>query len=199
MIEIRLVQLDDCQGMLEIYGPIIQNTATSFEYEVPEISEFQSRVLKIQDRYPWLICLWDGALAGYAYAGAHRERAAYQWSVEQSVYIHPKFYRLGIARSLYKALMSVLKLQGFYTALSGITLPNEVSVAFHESMGFSPIGIYRNIGFKFDQWHSVGWWEYQLQPYSKQPATPVFLDQISSSREFNEILQSAVKELGYKK
>ena len=193
MFEIRSALESDCQSMLGIYTPIVQNTATSFEFEVPTNQQFLLRVSNIQNHFPWLVCTKDSSLTGYAYAGPHRGRKAYQWSAELSVYIDPEYHRLGIARALYTALIEILKLQGYFTVLAGISLPNENSVRFHESLGFTPIGVYQNIGFKFNRWHSVGWWQYALSDYPTHVSAPQKAQTIINSTAGKEILHRAVE------
>ena len=193
MFEIRSALESDCQSMLDIYTPIIQDTATSFELEVPTNQQFQLRVANIQDHFPWLVCTKDSHLTGYAYAGPHRGRKAYQWSAELSVYIDPEFHRLGIARALYTALIEILKRQGYFTVLAGISLPNEISVSFHESLGFSPVGVYQNIGYKFNRWHSVGWWQYAVSDYPTHTPAPEKAHTIINSPQGKEILDRALE------
>ena len=193
MFQIRQAMNTDSQPMLDIYAPVIEKTATSFEFTVPTVEEFQYRVSKILEQLPWLVCTNGPSVAGYAYAGSHRSREAYQWSAELSVYIDPLYHRRGIARALYTALAGILKLQGFYTALAGITLPNDTSVGFHEAFGFKPVGIYHNVGHKFGRWHSVGWWEYQLQPYKSDPVPPVTIKDIAGTLECNRLIRSATE------
>lgn len=167
----RLATLNDAREMLEIYRPFITESAVSFEYEVPSETEFQTRISNHLAFAPWYVYEVDGKIVGYAYASKHRERAAYRWAVESSIYLHPKFRRLGIGQKLYKKLFSELEQQGFHLVLAGITLPHPQSVHFHESLGFAPVGIYKRIGFKFGQWHDVGWWQKNLKPTTESPAT----------------------------
>lgn len=192
MYEIRPADISDTQAMLDIYAPVIEKSATSFEFTVPDIEEFQARVSKIRQHFPWLVCTDGHHLSGYAYAGPHRSREAYQWSTELSVYVSHRFHRKGIARALYSALTGILKLQGFYTALAGITLPNDTSVAFHESFGFKWLGTYHNVGYKFGQWHAVGWWEYPLLSYQIAPVPTKSVKEIEETREWHRIISSAV-------
>jgi phosphinothricin acetyltransferase len=114
----------------------------------------------------------DNEIVGYAYASSHRERKAYQWCCESSVYIKAGSQRLGLASQLYRALFENLKNKGLVHVYAGITLPNAKSVAFHEAFGFRPIGVYKDIGFKLGEWHSVGWWGFQLSPTVKSPNPP---------------------------
>jgi len=186
-----MAKATDCREMLDIYGPVIKSTATSFEYTVPSLGEFQARFMRIHSAYPWLVCQWDEQVAGYAYSGPHRTREAYQWSVELSVYVSPPFYRRGIASALYSSLISLLSLQGYYTGLAGISLPNDKSVKFHEAIGFTPVGIYSNVGYKFGEWHSVGWWELALNSYSREPKELLSIEEMSQSTTCQDILSDS--------
>ena len=109
-------------------------------------------------------------MQGYAYASRHRDRAAYQWSIDVSVYVRADAHRRGIGRALYAALLRIVVAQGFYNAYAGITLPNPASVGLHESFGFRPVGMYRRVGHKLGAWHDVGWWALDLQPRPASPA-----------------------------
>lgn len=108
-------------------------------------------------------------MAGYAYAGLHRSRAAYRWAADVSVYVSPAHHRTGVGRELYEALFDTLRNQGVRVVCAGVTLPNEASVGLHEAMGFTPVGVYRNIGWKLGQWHDVGWWQLALLPQEGEP------------------------------
>ena len=101
----------------------------------------------------------DGRVVGYAYASEHRTRAAYRTSVDVAVYVALGAQRGGVARSLYSRLLPAAASLGYHAAFAGIALPNEASVGLHEAMGFEPVGIYREVGRKFDAWHDVGWWQ----------------------------------------
>jgi len=172
-MHIRPATPANAADLLAIYAPFILNTAVSFEYTVPTVAEFAQRVETIRKRLPYLVAEADGRILGYAYASPHRERAAYQWSVDTSVYVHPDAHRQGVARQLYSILFDVLRRQGFYTVYAGITLPNPASEAFHRVIGFRPVGVYENVGYKFGAWHSVEWLQMALQPYSSEPVPPV--------------------------
>lgn len=193
MVSIRMATPKDVDGMLSIYQPLIVSSATSFEFEVPTHAAFNRRVAQIQEKYPWLVCEWDKKIAGYAYAGSHRSRDAYQWSVELSVYVNAQFQRKGIARALYESLIALLKLQGFVNAFIGITLPNEPSTKFHESLGFQPIGTYHNVGYKKGQWHSVGWWELPLSVWSNSPKVPLSLLEAGNLEGWQDAFQTGLK------
>jgi L-amino acid N-acyltransferase YncA len=166
---IRPALSSDASSILDIYAPFILNTAVSFETEVPTIENFSQRIITNQESWPWLVYESEDLIAGYAYASKHRERAAYQWCVESSVYVNDHFQQKGIATQLYQTLFQILKYQGCRNVYAGITLPNERSVHFHEKMGFNKIADYRNIGYKLNHWNTVRWYELQLNHYSDAP------------------------------
>lgn len=172
-MNIRVAKASDAIGMLEIYRPFVENTSITFETVCPDLSEFQSRISHYLENYAWLVAESKGEIAGYAYATRHRERTAYQWSVEVSVYINEKYYRQGLAQKLYKELFSLLKLQGFRNVYAVINLPNDPSVAFHESMGFTWFATYEQVGYKLGKWKNVGWWRKVINEFIDDPLPPV--------------------------
>ena len=133
----------------------------------------QQRIAGTLRHLPWLVCDRQGEVLGYVYASPHRARAAYQWSVDVSVYIHAKARRTGMGRALYHALFALLSLQGFYQGFAGITLPNPASVGLHEALGFQPVGVYHAVGYKLGSWHDVGWWQRAFQPRPSLPTPPI--------------------------
>jgi L-amino acid N-acyltransferase YncA len=186
---IRMATVDDAQAMLDIYSPIITNTATSFELQPPTVEDFQHRILSTIQHHPWLVCDIDGNVTGYAYAGPHRSRAAYQWSTETSVYIAANAKGKKVGKALYTTLLDLLKQQGFYNAYAGMTLPNDASVGFHESFGFEQIGVYEKIGFKFNQWHSVSWSQLALSEKTVAPTPPISIQKLDTA-----LFQTAVQK-----
>lgn len=190
--EIRLATTDDAAGILDIYRPVIKETTTTFEIEVPSLQIIQNRVTATMRDYPWLILTHQHQIAGYAYAGPHRGRPAYKWSTELSVYVHPDYFGQRAGTVLYRSLIEILKTQGYRNLLAGITLPNLPSVKFHESLGFQPVGTYHKVGYKFGQWHAVSWWEMAL-PGVDPPATPLPLSEIQNYPEWPRLLQSGLK------
>lgn len=173
MIKLRLAKPADSGDILAIYAPYIEKTSFTFETDVPSPEAFAERISSYLESWPWLVCEVDGVIAGYAYAARYRERVAYQWSVESSVYIHDDHQRKGIARILYSALFKILKRQGFRNVYAVINLPNEKSVAFHESLGFSYFATYEQVGYKLGQWKNVGWWRLIVNEFDQDPAAPV--------------------------
>lgn len=142
--------------MRDIYAPIVENTVISFEGEPPTVDEM---VHRIGAAHAFLVAERGGRVVGYAYAGPHRTRAAYRTSVDVSVYIDEGARRSGVGAALYGVLLPQIKQQGYHAAFAGIALPNPSSIALHESVGFSPVGVYRDVGFKFGKFHDVGWWQ----------------------------------------
>jgi L-amino acid N-acyltransferase YncA len=191
-IEIRPATDRDAAAIAEIYAPFVESSATSFETEAPSADEIGRRVIETMATYPWLVCVVNDDVAGYAYATRHRVRAAYQWSVETSVYVREVYRRAGVGRGLYTSLFAILAAQGFVNAYAGITLPNARSVALHESMGFLPIGIYRSIGFKTGAWHDVGWWHLLLRAHPSDPQAPALLDLIRGDRAWPTLLSAGL-------
>jgi phosphinothricin acetyltransferase len=175
---IRFATLADAPALLAIYAPYITDSFVSFEYEVPSLAEFTQRIDAIQQQLPYLVAEVAGRVLGYAYASKHRDRMAYQWSVDTSVYIHPDGHRQGIGRQLYGHLFDLLRQQGYYNVYAGITLPNPSSEAFHRAIGFELVGTYRNVGYKMGAWRSVSWFQLTLQPYPINPVPPVPVHQL---------------------
>lgn len=168
-MKIRAATPDDAAALQAIYGPIVAQTTISFELEVPGVDEMRRRVVATLERFPWLVSEdAAGHVDGYVYAGRHRERAAYQWAVDTTAYVRADARGQGVGRRLYGRLFEVLAELGYFQAFAGIALPNEASVGLHEAVGFEPIGVYRQVGYKFGAWHDVGWWQRALRP----PAVP---------------------------
>ncbi|MGB3007963.1 MAG: N-acetyltransferase family protein [Chitinophagaceae bacterium] len=173
MSVIRVATVADAEGILKIYQPYIENTSITFDIEVPSVTSFEERINKFLADWPWLVYEADGMIAGYAYASGYRERKAYQWSVECSVYVHDYFQREGVALDLYKALFQILKKQGFRNVYAVINLPNKNSVAFHESFGFTYFATYEQVGYKLGKWKNVGWWRLVINEFNNEPEPPI--------------------------
>jgi len=162
MKNIRKVQISDAEAISRIYAPFVVDEATSFELVPPDAGEIADRIREVLPRYPWLVFDMDDEVLGYAYGCSHRSRAAYQWSVEVSVYLDRRVQRRGVGSALYSVLLEVLRRQGYANAYAGITLPNAASVGLHTAMGFSSIGVFSRTGYKFGLWHDVGWMQLRL-------------------------------------
>ncbi len=160
---IRDAELQDASEILAIYEPYVASTTVSFETVVPSLAEIERRIEQARSRFAWVVAEEGGRIAGYAYGSHHRDRQAYQWCVEVSAYVDRGLMRRGVGSALYRALFERLAARGFCTALAGIVLPNEVSVRFHERLGFEPVGVYRRAGWKLGAWHDVGWWQRHLR------------------------------------
>jgi phosphinothricin acetyltransferase len=180
-MRIRLATAEDAGPVRAIYAPIVEATATSFELVVPSEDEIAARIADRQPAYPWLVIEDERGVAGYAYAGRFAGRAAYDWSVETSVYLAERGRGRGVGRAIYTALMSLLTAQGYQQAMAGITLPNPASVGLHERIGFAPVGVYRAAGWKFGAWHDVGWWQRPLAQADGSPSAPVSLEVLSAA------------------
>lgn len=162
---IRPINSADIPAVLNIYEHYVVNSAVTFEEAVPTLHEFTERVNGILETYPYLVYEEDGKIIGYAYATIFRTRVAYRFSTEVSVYVHKDHFGKGIGKSLYAALLPILKDAGFHTAIGGLTMPNEASVKLHEYFGFKKAGEFKDSGFKFGQWHSTGFWQLMLEDY----------------------------------
>jgi L-amino acid N-acyltransferase YncA len=181
--DIRLASEDDAGQIQAIYLPIVKETCISFEGDAPSVDDMRSRIRAVTQTFPWLVCARDEEILGYAYASKHRERAAYQWSVDVSVYVHSAHRARGIGQALYRPLFQILAAQGFCNAYAGITLPNPGSIRLHEKMGFTHVCTYTEVGFKHGEWRDVGWWYLALRAKQETPAQPVALPALLSQGE----------------
>ncbi|HET7121766.1 MAG TPA: GNAT family N-acetyltransferase [Solirubrobacterales bacterium] len=164
----------DAPACAEIYAPYVSDSAISFEERAPSAAEFRERIQRYGATHAWLVAECDGAVVGYAYACAFNPRPVYRWSASVSVYVAAERRGGGVGRALYGELFERLRSRGFRMACAGITLPNEASVALHESFGFHPAGVLREIGWKRGDWHDVGWWQLELSPAGHgAPAEPL--------------------------
>jgi L-amino acid N-acyltransferase YncA len=169
--EIRPADVPDAAGIAAVYRPYVTDSVASFEAVAPDGAEMARRMVSAP-RLPWFVACRDGAVVGYAYAGPHRARAAYRWSVDCSVYLTADERGAGTGRALYERLLPELTELGHVTAFAGIALPNPASVRLHEALGFTPVGVHRGTGFKAGRWHDVGWWQLLLRELPATPAEP---------------------------
>jgi L-amino acid N-acyltransferase YncA len=170
---IRIARAADATAIHAIYAPHVESGVATFENVLPGIDAMRERILARLPHYPWLVWEEGDAVLAYAYAGRFRERAAYDWIAETSIYVHPDAQRRGIARRLYGCLLDAMRLQGLTQAVGVITLPGATSVAFHESLGFAPAGVWRQAGWKLGGWRDVGVWQKELQQSATLPPPTV--------------------------
>ncbi len=176
-MRIRSARPADAAALLKIYAPYVEQTAITFEYETPSAAEFSGRITETLKKYPYLVLEDDGAVQGYAYAGTFKDRAAYGWAVETTIYIRKDAHGKGYGRALYTALEEELKKRGFlnayaciaYSAQEDETLTN-ASVRFHERMGYRLCGTFRLCGYKFGRWYDMVWMEKMLGEHEARPA-----------------------------
>lgn len=166
MMAIRKARLQDAEALLAIYAPYVEQTAITFEYAVPTVNEFRRRMANVAESYPWLVAVDDGSIAGYAYASAFKERAAYQWAVETSIYVDRNERGKGIGRRLHEALEETLKQQGILNMNACIAYTEHEdeyltldSVRFHERLGYTQVAHFHKCGKKFDRWYDMIWME----------------------------------------
>lgn len=169
-LSIRSAAPADAAALAAIYAPYVRDTAITFEYEAPSAEEFQRRIEHVLSKYPYLVAESDGAIIGYAYAEAFRERPAYSWDVEMSIYLDQNHRGHGAGRALYQELERQLSEQGIrnlYACVTTSETPNPfvspTSPAFHQALGYRKVGTFKACGYKFNQWFDITWFEKQLE------------------------------------
>jgi L-amino acid N-acyltransferase YncA len=173
MTEIRLADpATDAAAIAEIYRPSVTDSFVSFEETPPTAAEMAARIEATLTRTPWLVATEGGDVIGYAYAGQHRERAGYRWSVDVSAYVRADRHGRGIGSALYRSLIRILTAQGFVNVYAGITQPNAASVALHRSIGMELVGVYRGVGYKLGAWRDVAWYQLRLTDDPGDPDPP---------------------------
>lgn len=182
-MEIRMVETKDAKEILDIYAPYVQETTITFEYEVPTLAEFTKRIVQISKTMPYLVALEDGKIVGYGYASKYRQRKAYDWSVELSIYVDRQHKHLGIGTKIYDHLFFLLKELGYCRGYACITYPNPASEAFHSTYGFKKIGVFHKAGYKFDTWLDVLWMEYDLNPDNHNIHEPYSIKQYYQKKD----------------
>jgi L-amino acid N-acyltransferase YncA len=183
MITIRLADpTTDAAAIAEIYHPSVTDSFVSFEETPPSAPEMAGRIEATLDHTPWLVAVDGDEVVGYAYAGRHRERAGYRWSVDVSAYVRADRHGRGIGSALYRALLRILAAQGFVNVYAGITQPNPASVALHRSMGMELVGIYRGVGYKLGEWHDVAWYQLRLSDPGDPPGEPIGVRELLTAR-----------------
>jgi L-amino acid N-acyltransferase YncA len=171
-VVVRLATPGDAAACAAVYRPYVESAAVSFELAAPPPDEMAARIARTLARTPWLVAEVGGTVRGYAYGSRHRERPAYDWTVETTVYVDAAFQGRGVGRALMTALLAILRRQGFHLAVAGVTLPNPGSVRLHRALGFERVGEFGAIGWKHGGWHAVEWYALELGSRSEAP-TPI--------------------------
>jgi L-amino acid N-acyltransferase YncA len=177
---IRLARPSDAEAMLEIYAPIVLETWISFELTPPSVEELRERIRLTLEHAPWLVYEQDGKVAGYAYAKQFWPRPAYQWAVEVTVYVHPQHQGHGVGQALYQSLFRLLRAQGYCKALAIIALPNPASIALHQKLGFTSVGVFHSVGYKLGGWRDTSWWELNIRELPPEPSPPKALSELTA-------------------
>jgi L-amino acid N-acyltransferase YncA len=172
LLRVREATARDGAACSAIYEPYVTGTAITFETDPPSAEQMADRITTALRRHAWLVLEDDGRVVGYAHGGVFKERAAYRWACEVSVYVEVGRRRTGAGRMLYEALLRLLAERGYRVAVAGMTLPNDASGALHRALGFEPVGTYRRIGFKLGAWHDVAWMQRSLGAGGDPPAEP---------------------------
>ncbi|MFZ2532220.1 MAG: N-acetyltransferase family protein [Streptococcus suis] len=162
MIEIRNAQVEDAANLVAIYAPYVEKTAITFETQVPTVEDFKNRIKKTMKKFPYLVAIEEGQIVGYAYASTYYARAAYDWTVELSVYVQKEARGKGVGTLLYTALEEELTARGFKNFLACIALPNPASIALHEKRGYEQVAHFKKVGYKFGTWHDIVWLQKSL-------------------------------------
>jgi len=185
---IRLADKSDAKALLKIYTPYIRYTAISFETKIPTVAAFSRRIRDIGEQYPFLVYEIDGEPVGYAYATRFRDRAAYCYDAEVSIYLSTQYQGGGFSLRLYNCLLDVLRELGCYNVYAACALPNAKSCGFHQKLGFNYVGTFRKTGYKFGKWHDVAWFEKAIHDHGEAPG------ELKSIREISEEVLNSIFE-----
>ena len=188
----RLATPADGAACAAVYAPYVTDTSVSFELVPPGGAEMGARIARTIVRTPWVVVEVDGIVRGYAYGTRHRERSAYDWTVETTVYVDREHTRLGLGRIAMSAVLAILRLQGAHLAVAGITPPNEGSVALHGALGFERVGLFEAIGWKQGHWHGVEWFALELGPRADDPVPLISLAALAGTPELEAALAGCV-------
>lgn len=186
-IQLRLIKKTDAEDIYSIYKYYIEHTTITFECKIPSLDEFKNRIMKISKNYAYIVCQINEKVIGYAYASRLRERDAYQWDTELSIYLDKDYTNQKIGNILYSALLDILKLQNIYNVYGVITQPNRRSEKLHEKLGFKEIGVFHKTGNKFNEWLDVIWYEKNIQKYNNMPNPLLSINEIDNN-EIDKIL-----------
>lgn len=193
-VSIRMAEEKDAEALLRVYAPYVEETPITFEYKVPTVSEFAGRIREITKDFPYLVCEIDGEVAGYAYAAHYRNRAAYDWDCELSVYLAEDYHRAGIGTLLYEVLLELLSEMNYVHAYACITTEGKTSIRFHEAMGFTQTAFFSNCGYKSGRWYDVVWMD-QILNDAKGPVLPVKRAAELAQETVGKLLSDCQKEL----
>ena len=190
-LNIRVADIQDAAALLDIYAPYVENTAITFEYTVPTVREFEHRISNTLQIYPYLVAEIDDEIVGYTYASPFRERTAYQWTVEVSIYVKKTAKKMGIGKKLYQTLETILSLQNITNLYACIADTNEEdlyltkdSILFHQRLGYRQVGKCTQCGYKFHRWYDIVWMEKHIQPHTIPP------ENIKTFKEIREIVKT---------
>ncbi len=199
-ISFRLVSKEDADELLHIYEPYVLHTAITFEYEVPTRQEFEQRITHTLENYPYIAAEEKGHIIGYAYAGPLKERKAYDWAVEMTIYVDSSKKRRGIGKKLYQVLEQLLKLQGIQNLYACIGYPDKEdeyltknSAQFHEHIGYQLIGTFHNCGYKFNRWYHMIWMEKMIGTHETIPKEFTPFSKICQSTDVEKILKGGME------
>jgi len=160
---IRNAVLEDSPKIAEIYNFYVANSCITFEETEVSSEEMSNRLRKVSEStLPWIVAVEDEAVIGYAYATKWKERTAYRFSVESTIYLSNEAQGKGLGTELYEALLDKLKRLGINSVIGGITLPNPASIGLHEKLGMEKVAHFPKVGFKFGEWLDVGYWQLGL-------------------------------------
>jgi phosphinothricin acetyltransferase len=188
-LALRLATPADGAAVARIYAPFVTGSVVSFEATPPTPDEMAARIERVVARTPWIVAEVDGVVRAYAYGARHRERAAYDWTVETTVYVDESFAGRGLGRAAMEALLRILRLQGAHLVVAGVTLPNPASVRLHLALGYRHVGEFEAIGYKFGAWHGVDWYAMELGPRPDDPAPLVPLPELLGDPRLAAALQ----------
>ena len=168
-MKIRIASPSDAAELVSVYAPYVEHTAITFEYEVPSVEEFENRIRRTLEKYPYLVAEEGGTILGYAYTSAFKGRPAYDWSAETSIYVREGFGHQGIGSLLYRELEKLLRRQNICNLCACIAYPNPASIAFHEAFGYRIVAHFHASGFKQGTWYDMVWMEKELCPHEVPP------------------------------
>lgn len=186
-IKFRLAQLSDAEDLLNIYAPYVKNTDITYEYEVPSIDEFKQRMENVLSKFPYIVAIVDDKIAGYVYASTFRQRLAYNWGLETSIYIMEQFQGNHLGEKLYKILEAILQKQNITNLYASITYPNPQSIMFHTKMGYKKIAHFTKCGYKAGKWLDMIFMEKMINKHSIPAKKIIYLPDMPKN-EIDEIL-----------